>query len=106
MEGALIDIVGVKDEAVFIEMRELPQNLMIDIIGAVVVQDDRDLEVEVHHLTHSPPDLISWIKSPQMTVVNMVITSPPLLQNLHRAARLVVMARKRNRIRILPNQVS
>lgn len=106
MEGALIDIVGVKDDTVFIEMRELPQNLMIDIIEAVVVQNDRDLEVEVHRLTHSPPDLISWIKSLQMTIVNMVITSPPLLQNLHRAAQLVVIARKRDQIRILPNQVS
>ena len=105
MEGALIDIVGVKDDAVFIEMRELPQNLMIDIIEAVVVQDDRDLEVGAHRLTHSPPDLISRLKSLQMTIVNLLITSPRLLQNLHRAAQLVVMARKRDQIRILPNQI-
>ena len=106
MEGALIDTVGVKDETVFIEMRELPQNLMIDIIEAVVVQDDRDREVGAHRLAHSPPDLISRLKSLQMTIVDMVITAPPLLQKLHRAARLVVIARKRDRIRILPNQVS
>ena len=105
MEGALIDIVGVKDDTVFIEMRELPQNPMIDIIGAAVVQDDRDLEVEVNRLTHCPPDLISWINSLQMTIVNMVITSPPLLQNLHRAAQLAVIVRKRDQIRILPKQV-
>ena len=106
MEGALIDIVGVKDETVFIEMRELPQNLMIDIIEAVVVQDDRDLEVGAHRLTHSPPDLISRLKSLQMTIVDMVITALPLLQKLHRAAPVVEIARKEERIRILPNQVS
>ena len=106
MEGALIDIVGVKDEAVFIEMRELPQNLMIDIIGAVVVQDDRDREVGAHRLAHSPPDLISRLKSLQMTIVDMVVTAPPLFKKLHRAARLVVITLKRDRIPILPNQVS
>ena len=79
---------------------------MIDIIEAVVVQDDRDLEVGAHRLTRSPPDLISRLKYLQMTIGDMVITSPPLLQNLHRAARLVLIARKRDRIRILPNQVS
>lgn len=106
MEGALIDTVGVKDETVFIEMRELPQNLMIDIIEAVVVQDDRDREVGAHRLAHSPPDLISRLKSLQMTIVDMVVTAPPLFKKLHRAARLVVITLKRDRIPILPNQVS
>ena len=106
MEGALIDIVGVKDDTVIIEMRELPPNLMIDIIEAVVVQDDRDLEVEVHRLTHSPPDLISRLKYLQMAMVDMVITAPPLFENLHRAARLVLITQKRDPIRILPNLVS
>ena len=106
MEGALIDTVGVKDETVFIEMRELPQNLMIDIIEAVVVQNDRDLEVEVQRLTLSPPDLISRLKSLQMTIVDMVVTAPPLFKKLHRAARLVVITQKRDQIRILPNLVS
>ena len=106
MEGALIDIVGGKDDTVIIEMRELPPNLMIDIIEAVVVQNDRDLEVEVQRLTHSPPDLISRLKSLQMAMVDMVITAPPLFENLPRAARLVLITQKRDPIRILPNLVS
>ena len=106
MEGALIDIVGVKDDTVIIEMRELPPNLMIDIIEAVVVQDDRDREVGAHRLAHSPPDLISRLKSLQMTIVDMVVTAPPLFKKLHRAARLAVITLKRDRIPILPNQVS